>query len=94
MNYINILKKEDNYIEVELINEEHSLPNLLKELLLAKKDKVIVAYYSVEHPILDPDKHIYVSNPVLSVKTFEGVNAEEVLKEALNDVIKLCNKVF
>ena len=94
MNYINILNKTENYMEVELIHDDHSLSNLLKDILLEKKDKVVMASYALEHPVLDPETDLHISNPILILKTMEGVNAEEVLKEALKDVINLCNTVM
>jgi len=92
MNYIKIINRTENSIEVELINDDHSLSNLLKDILLEKKDKVVMASYDIEHPVLDPETGRYISNPKLIVKTTDGNNPEDVLKEALNDVIDLCNK--
>jgi DNA-directed RNA polymerase subunit L len=94
MNHIKIINRMKNGIEVELINDDHSLSNLLKDILLEKEDKVIMASYDVEHPVLDPETGRYISNPKLIVKTKEGYNPEDVLKEALKDVIELCNKAL
>ncbi|WP_421077505.1 DNA-directed RNA polymerase subunit L [Methanothermococcus sp. Ax23] len=89
-----ILEKTENSIEVELIDDDHSLCNLLKDILLEKTDKVIMASYVIEHPVLNPETGRYISNPKLIVKTTEGNDAEEVLKEALREVIDLCNKTL
>jgi DNA-directed RNA polymerase subunit L len=94
MNYIKIINRTGNSIEVELVNDDHSLSNLLKDILLEKKDKVAMASYDIEHPVLDPETGMYISNPKLIVKTTEGNNPEDVLKEALKEVIDLCNKAL
>ncbi|AEH06017.1 DNA-directed RNA polymerase subunit L [Methanothermococcus okinawensis] len=91
---IKILEKTKNSIEVELIDDDHSLCNLLKDILLEKKDKVIMASYVIEHPVLNPKTGRYISNPKLTVKTTDGNDAEEVLKESLKEVIDLCNKTL
>jgi len=91
MKYINIVEKSENFIELELVNDDHSLSNALKEALLSKKG-VVLASYGVEHPVLHPDTGRYISNPKLILKTEEGVNAEKVLKDALKDIVSLCNK--
>ncbi|MBA2862401.1 DNA-directed RNA polymerase subunit L [Methanococcus maripaludis] len=93
MNYVNILEKSKNFIELELVNDDHSLSNLIKEVLLSKKG-VILASYGVEHPVLDPDTGRYISNPTIMLKTDEKTDAEKVLKEALKDIVDLCNKTL
>lgn len=70
MNYVKIIEKNKNFIELELVNDDHSLSNLVKEILLAK-DGVILASYGVEHPVLDPDTGRYISNPTIMLKTDE-----------------------
>ena len=94
MNYIKIINRTENSIEVELVNDDHSLSNLLKDILLEKKDKVVMASYDIEHPVLDPETGRHISNPKLIVKTTAGNNPEDVLKEALKEVINLCNKAL
>ncbi|MBP2172473.1 DNA-directed RNA polymerase subunit L [Methanococcus voltae] len=87
---IKIIKQTENYLEFELKNEDHSLPNILKDIMLVKEN-VIMASYNVEHPVLDPESGKYISNPVLVLKTAEGTSAVEILKESLSDLIKLCD---
>lgn len=91
--FIKIIHKTENDIELELLNEDHSLCNVLKDILL-EKDGVLMASYAIDHPVLDPETGRYISNPKLIIKTSEGVNAEEVLKEVLKEVIGLCNQVL
>jgi len=93
MNYVNILEKSKNFIELELVNDDHSLSNLIKEVLLSKKG-VVLASYGVEHPVLDPDTGRYISNPRIMLKTDAKTDAEKVLKEALKDIADLCNKTL
>jgi DNA-directed RNA polymerase subunit L len=90
---IKILEKKDNLIEVELLNEDHSLCNVLKDILL-NKEGVLMASYSIDHPVLDPNTGRYISNPKILVKTEEGIDAEGVLKEALRDLIKMCDELL
>ncbi len=91
MKYINVLKKTDDRLDVEFIGDDHSLSNLLKDLLI-KSDKVSIASYDIEHPVLDPETNRYISNPKLTIITKEGNDPVEVLKEALREVIKLCDE--
>ncbi|NPA62183.1 MAG: DNA-directed RNA polymerase subunit L [Methanococci archaeon] len=90
---VRILERKDNLIEVELINEDHSLPNLLKNILLTKKG-VKMASYSIDHPLLHPETGRYISNPKMTIITEEGTDPLEVLKESLKDVIKLCDTLL
>ncbi|EHP86591.1 DNA-directed RNA polymerase subunit L [Methanotorris formicicus] len=90
---VKILEKKENLIEVELLNEDHSLCNVLKDILL-NKEGVLMASYSIDHPVLDPDTGRCISNPKLLITTEKGVNAEEVLKEALKDLIKMCDELL
>ncbi|MBP2143657.1 DNA-directed RNA polymerase subunit L [Methanococcus voltae] len=87
---IKIIKQTENYLEFELKNEDHSLPNILKDILLSKEN-VVMASYNVEHPVLDPESGKYISNPVLVLETAEGTSAVEILKESLSDLIELCD---
>jgi DNA-directed RNA polymerase subunit L len=90
---IRILERKANLIEVELINEDHSLPNLLKDTLLTKEG-VKMASYSIEHPLLHPETGRYISNPKITILTEEGTDPVEVLKEGLKDIIKMCDTLL
>ena len=90
--YVKIISRDENSIELEIINEDHSLCNLLKDLLLRKEDKVVMASYCIEHPVLDPETGRYISNPRITLITKEGVDPIEVLKEALREIIDLCDR--
>ena len=90
---IKILERKANLIEVELFNEDHSLPNLLKDTLLTKEG-VKMASYSIEHPLLHPETGRYISNPKITVITEEGTDPIEVLKEGLKDIIEMCDTLL
>ena len=90
--YVKIISRDENSIELEIVNEDHSLCNLLKDLLLRKEDKVVMASYCIEHPVLDPETGRYISNPRITLITKEGVDPIEVLKEALREIIDLCDR--
>jgi len=90
--YVKIISRDENSIELEIVNEDHSLCNLLKDLLLRKEDKVVMASYCIEHPVLDPETGRYISNPRITIITKEGVDPLEVLKEALREIIDLCDR--
>ncbi|ADG13312.1 RNA polymerase dimerization [Methanocaldococcus infernus ME] len=90
---VKILERKDNLLEVELVGEDHSLPNLLKDILLTKKG-VKMASYHIEHPLLNPETGRYISNPKFVIITEEGTDPVEVLKESLRDVIKMCDTLL
>ncbi|WP_423792426.1 DNA-directed RNA polymerase subunit L [Methanocaldococcus indicus] len=90
---IKILEKKDNLLEIELVGEDHSLPNLLKDVLLTKKGVKMASYY-IEHQLLHPETGRYITNPKLTILTEEGVNPIDVLKESLKDIINMCDKVL
>ena len=90
---IKILERKDNLVEIELINEDHSLPNLLKDILLTKEG-VKMASYSIDHPLLHPETGRYISNPKITVITEEGTDPIEVLKEGLKDIIEMCDTLL
>ncbi|OKY79214.1 MAG: DNA-directed RNA polymerase subunit L [Candidatus Methanohalarchaeum thermophilum] len=75
---IDVKKKNKNEMEIELIGEDHTLANLLKEELLSDS-RVQIASYNKEHPEL--------SNPVLHVKT-KKEDPKEVIDEITEDLIK------
>jgi len=92
--YVKVLSRDENSIELEIVNEDHSLCNLLKDILLKKEDKVVMASYCIEHPVLDPETGRYISNPKITLITKERVDPLEVLKEALKEIIDLCDKAL
>ena len=57
---VNILEQGKDFIKVELVGEDHTLANLLKEEL-NNDSQVIVSGYKKDHPL--------IGNPILIVKT-------------------------
>jgi DNA-directed RNA polymerase subunit L len=69
---LEVLKQEENVLEIVLVGEGHTFANLLRKTL--KEDEHVVhAAYNVGHPLLDKER------PVLFLKT----DGEETPKEAL-----------
>ena len=52
---INVLKLEENYLEMEFGGEDHTLLNLLQSTLLDEPD-VEIAGYSKPHPLMDKSR--------------------------------------
>lgn len=75
---INFLAKEAHYVEIEIVGEEHSLPNALRELIL-QEDDVEFAAYKMPHP--------QIANPILIVRT-KSKNALAVVKAAAKELAK------
>ena len=60
---IKILKEEKNKIEFEVIGEDHTLCNALRDELWNQED-VEISAYNIKHPL--------ISNPVMLVETSRG----------------------
>lgn len=75
---VKVLKEEKNVLLVELVGENETFANLLREELWNVRG-VVEAAYIREHPEL--------SQPKLWIKT-EGINAREALKIAIDNLIK------
>ncbi len=75
---INFLAKEPHYVEIEIVGEEHSLPNALREIIL-QEDDVEFAAYKMPHP--------HIANPILIVRT-GSKNALAVVKSAAKALAK------
>ena len=73
---LKFLRDEENFIEVELVGEEHTLPNMVRDVLNQDKD-VTFAAYVMEHPL--------VANPKLVIRTKKG-SAKKALKNALKEL--------
>jgi len=75
---VKVLKEEKDALLIELVGESETFANLLREELWNVKG-VIEAAYIREHPEL--------SQPKLWIKT-EGINPREVLRIAIDNLIK------
>lgn len=81
---INVLKRTDNELKLEIQGEGHSLLNLLQKALL-EDDNIEMAGYDVPHPLFD--------RGILYVQTKDKQSPEDVVKEAVKKVHGL-NKDF
>ena len=81
---INVLKKSENELKIELEGGTHGLCNLLQKRLLEDKT-VDFAGYDVPHPL--------ASNPVIYVKMKGTAKPEEALIRAVEKV-KDANDAF
>ena len=68
---INILKEDKNKVELEVINEDHTLCNIIRNELW-KQDNVDVSAYNIKHPL--------ISSPVIIVETSKGDPRKTLLK--------------
>ena len=81
---VNIVKKTDNELKIEVECAGHSLLNVLQKTLL-EDDSIEMAGYHVPHPLVDIG--------ILYVNTKGKQNPEDVIKEATKKVLDL-NKDF
>ena len=77
---VNIVKKTDNELKVEVEGAGHSLLNVLQKTLL-EDDTIEVAGYHVPHPLID--------SGILYVHTRGKKNPEAVIAEATKKVLDL-----
>ena len=77
---VNVLKRTDNELKIEVEGEGHSLLNLLQKTLL-EDDSIEMAGYHVPHPLFD--------RGIVYVHTKEQKDPEEVMKEATKKVLGL-----
>ena len=75
---INILEQDKNKIEFEILDEDHTLCNVLRKKLWENKD-VNLAAYKIEHPL--------VSNPIMLVEVKKG-DPKKALSKAADDLKK------
>ena len=75
---LNVLSHSKNELEVEVLGENETLLNPIKQALLADKD-VDFAEYIIEHPQL--------SVPKVFLRTKGNVKPETVLKRTIKNVI-------
>ncbi|HEX16916.1 MAG TPA: DNA-directed RNA polymerase subunit L [Thermoplasmatales archaeon] len=74
---IKIIKDRARELELEIIGEDSTILNPIKEKLL-ERDNVLYAEYSIDHPIL--------SNPRLYIKTTKGAKPKDELKTVLRQL--------
>jgi DNA-directed RNA polymerase subunit L len=75
-----VRKKTDTELELEILNEDHTLGNLLAKRILEEKG-VLMSYYRVEHPLK--------GGIVLYVKTDGSVAPIEAVKSAVSKILSI-----
>ncbi len=71
---INVLKKTENELKIEVEGADHGLCNLLQKRLLEERN-VDMGGYDIPHPL--------ASNPVIYVRTKGATKPEDALLKAL-----------
>jgi DNA-directed RNA polymerase subunit L len=77
---VNIIKKTENELKVEVEGAGHSLLNMLQKTLL-EDDRIEMAGYHVPHPLID--------NGVLYVHTRGEQKSSDAIDEATKKVLDL-----
>jgi DNA-directed RNA polymerase subunit L len=80
---INVLKRTENELKIEVEGAGHTLCNLLQKKLLEDED-VDMAGYDIPHPL--------VSKPIIYVRTKGKVTPEEALRKAIEKLLKLSDE--
>lgn len=80
---IRVSEKDKNRVEIELVAEDHTLCNALRNEL-CKDNDVKAAAYKIEHPL--------ASNPIILVETKKGNPRKTITKAA--DSLKKTIKEF
>jgi len=81
---VRVKDKGENYIEIELPEEGHTLCNLLVDFLNRRPD-VEYAAYTIDHPL--------VGVPRVFLRTKGGKKPEDVLIEAIDDAISALDEL-
>ena len=77
---VNVLKKTDNELKIEVESAGHSLLNMLQKTIL-EDDRIEMAGYHVPHPLID--------SGILYVHTREQQKPSDAINEATKKVLDL-----
>jgi len=75
---INVLKKNEHELKIEIIGAEHGICNLLQKKILMDEN-VDLAGYDVPHPL--------ASNPIIYVRLKGNFNPQDTLLDAAKKAI-------
>ena len=78
---IEVLKNEGNLMEFRISGEDHTLCNVLRDALL-ENQKVKVAAYKIDHPLLDKKR------PKFIINTDGTISPKDALLEAIKSIEK------
>lgn len=81
---INVLKKQENELKIEIVGATHGICNLLQKRLLEDKN-VDFAGYDVPHPL--------ASNPIIYIRMKGSAKPEAALVKAVEKV-RVANDSF
>jgi len=76
---INILKKNEQELKIEIIDADHGICNLLQKKIL-QDENVDIAGYDVPHPL--------ASNPIIYIRMKDGFKPKDTLLAAAKKAIK------
>lgn len=79
---LRVIEKEDTTLSIEIAGEDHTFMNVLKGALL-ETDGVTAATYDV-----NPEQSGGQTEPVLTIKTEEGVDALDALEAGAERVVE------
>ncbi len=79
---LKIIDKTEDEMYLEIIDENHTLLNMLKSALL-DDERVQIATYDM--------KHVSISDPILFVKT-EDADPIDVVKDAAGNLVTQCDE--
>lgn len=77
---VNVLKRTENELKIEVEGAGHTLCNLLQRKLL-EDENVDMAGYDIPHPL--------ASNPVIYLKTKGDISPEEALLKAIDKLLEV-----
>ncbi|SDK17137.1 DNA-directed RNA polymerase subunit L [Natronorubrum texcoconense] len=77
---LRVTESTENELSIEIAGEDHTFMNVLKGTLL-EHDDITAATYDV-----NPEQSGGQTEPILTIKTVEGVDPLEALEEAAADV--------
>jgi DNA-directed RNA polymerase subunit L len=79
---LRVIDKQENELSIEIAGEDHTFMNVLKGTLL-ETEGVEAATYD-----MNPEQSGGQTDPVLTIKTEEGVEALDALEDGANQVIE------
>ena len=79
---LRVIEKEEKELSMEIAGEDHTFMNVLKGALL-ETDGVSAATYD-----MNPEQSGGQTDPILTIKTEEGVDALDALKDGAERVIE------
>jgi len=79
---LRVIDKQENELSIEIAGEDHTFMNVLKGTLL-ETEGIEAATYDV-----NPEQSGGQTDPVLTIKTEEGVNALDALENGADQVIE------